>query len=115
MIDGERKLLDATCPIFIRLEWQMSAAWQRNIMQSGAETLKCLGIRDIDSQLDALDQHIDVLLVGKIVWYDLGLMLRIPRIQSHPSRALGSQQQGQNRPGFTVLQWFVHCVVETIS
>lgn len=73
MVNSESELLDAARPVFVRHEWQMSAARQGNFMRTGSEPLECLSIRYIDRNFDAFHENRYIFRMVEIVGFKYGL------------------------------------------
>jgi hypothetical protein len=78
-------------PVFIRGEWEMLAARDGNVVESGAELLECRRLYQLQCQSRSCHDHIDVPLIGKVIRVDQRRVERVAGFQADNTFALWPQ------------------------
>lgn len=77
-------------PVFIWIEWQMSTSRERNAMHSWSKSSHCRLIWYIYCYSNAIDEHINVLAMCKIVGFDDWFVQWISTSYWHTTRTFRS-------------------------
>ena len=115
VVVGLRVAADEAGPVLVGVDGVVLAAGERLGVEARAELLEGLGSGQGQSDLDALDEHAQVLFDGEVARIDERMVVRIGRRQTDGALGLGPQQHGQHLPGVRVEQRLVVLVPDVVA
>jgi len=114
MVNGECEVPKGALPVLVAEQFELLATRHGREQWPGVELAKRGRVGHVERDPNALDKHLHVLAVRKVVGLDDRMHQWVFALESQPTGALGPQQQWQQRPRLGVHQRLVHGVVHGV-